>query len=298
MPVVQFVAPLRGYHPAAGSPEVRDENAQLSNAYETDETSAVSVPIHNARLLQAQASDPTCFFERYGFTLIKHKSSVTDWDEDAHDPASQVNTIYADEVQELLSSVLLPGRRFDATNYPGSFIRRGPGTAQNWYGTGIHQDFGMTPDDFESFGNAFGWGKAWRDGFDRDAVVGYGEICFWRTVNMKGPLLHLPLVLCDPDSVSSDDLVRIEAEGVSPRGTSVPQMRLRYSPSHRWYVYPQIESDEVLAFWQFLTFKHEKHRWRTCFHTTVTDPAAPADVETRQSCELRAKIWFTEPVNG
>ena len=60
---------------------------------------------------------------------------------------------------------------------------------------------------------------------------------------------------------------------------------LRYSPRHRWYYYPRMGTDEVLAFKLFECRKDdpEPTRFRSVLHTAFADPDTPAGAEERQS---------------
>ena len=109
---------------------------------------------------------------------------------------------------------------------------------------------------------------------------------------MRGPLLHMPLALCDPSTVDLDDLVPTAITGIAPSGLPTHHVSLRYNPRQRWYYYPRMGLDEVLAFKLFECRKDESEpsRFRSVFHTAFADPDAPADAEERQSCEHRVGV--------
>jgi len=240
--------------------------------------------IHDARPLQA-GQDVTAFFERHGFVLLPHVTAVTDWTADPKDG-------YLAEVEALIRTHLLPGKRLHIPPF-GTLVRRGEGTG-NGYAGGVHQDCGIGPDDFQAMIAGFStaeFGAQWRAYFDSPAVERYLLIDFWRTTGMDAPLRHMPLALCDPDSVDPADIVPTDIYGIAPAGRSVPQMAVRRNPGQAWYYYPGMTGDEVLAFKLFDCSKDDPQAMRTCFHTAFADPAAPDDAEPRRSCEFRVGVY-------
>ena len=131
-------------------------------------------------------------------------------------------------------------------------LRRGPETANPFYGTAVHQDYGLSADDYEENVAAYGTDEAaavWRKQYDRDEVTGFLVINFWRTVYMDEPLRHLPLTICDPYSVE-----------------------------------PALKN--------FQCWKAEPPTLRTCFHSAFDEPDPPEQASERQSCEYRIGVYF------
>jgi len=260
------------------------------------ETRSVTVPIGDARQLHAGAATEAAFFEEHGFVLLDHTSAVREWEPDLKSPATSDLAIhYFPEIEAVLRDRLLPGRRIDVGQ--GSFpLRRGRGTATPFYGEGVHQDFGLTPDDYQINVEAFASpeaGKWWRAAYDRDDTLGYMMVDFWRTTNMAGPLKHMPLALLDAGSVEMADVVPTMLTGIAPGGKATSALSLRFGPGQSWYFYPGMTGDEMLAFKIFECWKEDAEpRLRTCFHTAFRDPGAPADAEERQSCEHRVGVFF------
>jgi hypothetical protein len=252
---------------------------------------APPIAIHDARGLQAQAESEAAFFAQHGFVLLKHETAVTDWRPSA---VADVQRVYYPEIEVLVHERLLPGRAVCVlqTNPP---LQRGRDTAMPAYGDGVHQDFGLTPEDFAQSAEAFGGpdaGQRYRDGFGAGDVAGHAVFDFWRVTDMAGPLQHKPLAVCDPGSVAAEDVLPSRLLGLSPTGNALNQLSLRFNPAQRWYVYPDMRTDEVLVFKLFEYFKDETVRLRTCFHSAFDDPAARADVQPRQSCEHRVTILY------
>jgi hypothetical protein len=254
--------------------------------------------VHDARQLQADAQrlpsfSEAKFFDEHGFVLLPHESAVQDWDVDPTTPDSELAQVYLPEIEELVRTRLLPGRRLDV--WQGPPVRRGPGTPNPEYAGGVHQDFGLTPDDYQELIEVFTspeLGQGWRSRFDMDEVEGFVSVDFWRTAGMSGPLQHMPLALCHPASVRVEDVVPIGLLDFTPSGKPTNQSGLRYAEDQRWFYYPEMTPHEVLAFKQFEFFKAVPEPAITsCFHSAFELPNAPDDAEIRQSSEQRALIF-------
>ncbi len=240
-------------------------------------------PIHDARA-QQRDHDETAFFADHGFVLLDHISAVTDWSADP-------STGYLAELEALIRTRLLPGKKLFIPPF-ATVVRRGPDTG-NAYATGVHQDCGIGPDDYQQLVGAFASEAAaigWRQGFDRDDVESYVLIDFWRPIHMREPLRHMPLALCEPSSVDLDDIVPTEIHGIAANGP-VHQMAVRRNPAQRWVYYPAMTGDEVLAFKLYDCRKGDNGELRSCFHTAFADPTAPEDAEPRSSCECRVGVF-------
>jgi hypothetical protein len=251
------------------------------------------VAIGDARALQADAASEAAFFDRYGFILLNAPSLVDDWDCDQSDPANPIATHYMAEVEALIRTRLLPHRAIEIRQ-PPRVLRRGPGTDNPAYGAGVHQDYGLTVDDFELSVAAFTTpeiGRQWRARFERPDVAGFMMIDFWRTAGMTGPLEHMPLAVCDPASVDHADVIETALDGIAPSGKTTHHLSLRYNPEQRWYHYPRMTSDEVLVFKQFQVMRDDPRApLATCFHSAVANPDASADAPPRQSSEHRVSV--------
>ena len=275
-----------------------------------------TVTIHDGRELQENANDgnddfEARFFAEHGFVLLPHASSVENWDSGMFPPTdgldigdrkytppegeNQVATRYLPEVDHLVRDVLLPGERLEIDQPPG-VLRRGPDTPNPFFGHTVHNDYGLTDVDFEENSAAFGsdeFAEDWRRRFDSDRVRGFMIINFWRTVHMSEPLMHVPLAVLDGSSVDLDDCVSTGLSGFSPTGRVTNQLSLRYNNDQRWYYYPRMKVEEVLALKLFHFFKDDdERRFKLSYHSAFENPLTPADAEERQSCEHRVSVWF------
>ncbi|EGF91422.1 methyltransferase CmcJ [Asticcacaulis biprosthecium C19] len=255
---------------------------------------APPITIQDARVLQG-GQDAADFLDARGFVLLDHLSAVKDWDAGGAAPLerNEIARIYMPEVEALIRNRLMPGQRLEFEQGP-FLIRRGPNTG-NIYANGVHQDYGLTPDDYQESLEAFSsaaFAAAWRARFERPEVAGFVVLDLWRPVYMAGPLRHMPLAVCDPHSIEMEDLVPAALVGFAPSGKNTNQLSLKYSPEQRWWYYPGITTGEVLVFKLFEYFKDGRRKGlQTCFHTAFTDPRTPEDAEPRQSCEHRVGVF-------
>jgi hypothetical protein len=254
---------------------------------------APAVDIRNARPLQDGAPEDA-FLKNHGFALLSHHSAVQDWDSGGAMPYAQneIARIYMPEIDTVIRQRLLPGVPVEIEQGP-YLIRRGPNA--NGYAQGIHNDYGLTPDDYQESLEAWStpeYAAAWRQRFDRPEVAGFMVINFWRTVYMDAALKHLPLAVCHPRTVAREDKVPAALVGFAPTGKNTNQLSLRYSAGQQWWYYPDMTTDEVLAFKIFEYMKDcPDAAPDTCFHTAFADPTAPADAPPRNSCEHRVAVF-------
>ena len=276
---------------------VPSERLELDlRATEREYPPAQRVAMRDARPLQAAADSEARFFVDHGFVLLPHASAVRDWEPNVADPPnSEIGRIYVGEIDKAIRERLLPGRRLLIWQHP-ILVRRGEGTSTPQYGTGVHQDHALAADDYQLNVAAFAGeriGAMWRARYEQDDVLGVMSINFWRTTNMDGPLLHMPLAVCDPASVAADDVIQFAMKGIAPEGRVTHTMGLRYSSEHLWYYYPAMTGDELLAFKIFQCMKADAEpQLATCFHSAFEHPDTPEDAQKRQSCEHRVNVFL------
>lgn len=241
--------------------------------------------IGDGRVLQSGATSEADFFADTGFILLQHGTSVKDWD--------NVPPAFAREIEEIVRTRLLPGRRVEIQQQP-SPMRRGRGTNTPQYAQGVHSDGPLTAELYAANVGAFAGPQAqdwWLARYQRDDVAGFMSIDFWRTTNMQGPLRHMPLAVCAPNSLERPDILPMDFIGIAPDSNTSHHLSLRFNPAQRWYFYPEMTGEEVLAF-KLCEFSKDDPdaRPQNCFHSAFVDPAAPPDAEERQSCEHRVGV--------
>jgi len=293
--LIQAVNPWTGQNtrkPSMDRPSTKA--AQATRAPPPDR----EVRIYNARPLQRQAASEAEFFKEHGFVLLRHKTAVRDWDPYPSKPGSQseIDRIYAKEVEGLIKTVLLPGE--DVTFSRASLLQRGPSQQQNkFYGRGVHQDMGIDAAALEENLRCYAGHQAaneFRELFWGPSVRGYMGINFWRPCKMRGPVLQNHLAVCSAKSVKLEDLVVGGLTGFSPHGKHLVSNQLfaRYNSEHRWYYYPAMTCDEVLVMRQFEDFKDVAKVHNTALHCAFVDPTGPEDSEPRENTEYRINVIF------
>jgi len=242
------------------------------------------VPILDARPLQAGAASEADFFADHGFALLPHQTAVSDWNGDIH-------SIYVGEIDAIIRQRLLPGKRLEVKQWP-SVIQRGSG--RRFYAQFIHTDGPLSAELFAKNLAAFGAPQIeqrWLDAYAHPAVAGLVSIGFWRTINMRQPLRHMPLAMCDPSSIERRDIFPADMVGVAPDRRPTHHAALRFNPGQKWYHYPEVTGSEVIAFKLCQFMKDEPDGLpQNVFHSAFDDPTTPADAEERQSCEHRATV--------
>ena len=271
--------------------------------------------IGDARVLQESEDDGSPQFQRrflnnHGFVLLEHCSLVENWDSGAfgpsdalqvgdrseirHESENEVKTKYLSEVDSLLRDTLFPNRQL-YIQQPDMVLRRGKNTAHPFFGLGVHNDYGVSADDFQENLQSFSTpesGDEWRESFEREHVSEFMVINFWRTVHMSRPLEHMPLAVLDSSSIISQDLVSSGLQGFTHTGRITNQLSLKYNDDQSWYFYPNMTTDEVLVLKLFHIAKHDTQpRFGGCFHTAFENPSASPDAEERQSCEHRVYVY-------
>lgn len=272
------------------------------------------IDIHDGRARQTSELDDSVdfhsrFFKKHGFVLLEHQSKVQNWDSGAlpatdavgdrsvkqSEAENEIEKYYLPEIDDIIRNTLLPGDRLEIQQPPW-LLRRGKNTPNPFFGSVVHNDFGVTADDYQensaAFGNAEG-AQNWRDQFDRDDVRGFMMINFWRTVHMSEPLQHMPLAVLDASSVAKDDMVSSGLKGFTNSGRITNQLSLRYNESQKWYYYPRMTIDEVLVLNLFEYHKNDagKKVYNT-YHSAFEEPHPSDNVEERQSCEHRVGVFL------
>lgn len=244
-----------------------------------------SIEIRDARAIQSGGLSEAEFFNANGFVLLPHRTSVSDWDD--------VPPSFCDEVEQMIRTRLLPGRRLEIQQRPTP-LRRGRGTDHPNYALGVHSDGPLTAELYAANVGAFASEQAeqwWLQRYRRDDVTGFMSIDFWRTTNMREALRHMPLAVCAPNSLDRSDIFPLEMVGIAPNDHTSHHLALRFNERQEWYFYPEMTGEEVLAF-KLCEFRKDDPaaQPQNCFHSAFRDPSAPGDAEERQSCEHRVGV--------
>lgn len=223
---IGYVAPMIPYPiSAAADPETR-----ANMVWDWRE-----MPIRDGRSIPGGAT-----LERHGFTVVPHRSRITDFNE-TRDWAAP----YAREIEALIkrisgaAEVIIPQMRYlhagGIAESPG--VRLGSTRMTGGAGTVdfCHNDFTAA---------SVGRHIAEIDPARADARLKKRFAIYntWRLVSE--PPQSKPLAICDPTSVTIADLV----PGDTYYYDEIYHQNalFRYSPHHRWYYYPDLRRDELL----------------------------------------------------
>jgi hypothetical protein len=108
----------------------------------------------------------------------------------------------------------------------------------------------------------------------------YIELNIWRPI--RGPVLDLPLAVCDARSIAHQDLAPVELKH--------EVYMVSYNSAHRWYYFPLMTPGEVILLKGFDSMTDGRARFTA--HTGFRDPRVSADAPARESIEARALAFF------
>lgn len=107
----------------------------------------------------------------------------------------------------------------------------------------------------------------------------------WKPLYRK--VEELPLAMCDATSSSDEDMLIMELKYRERTGEIYV---MRYSPTHRWYYFPEMRPDQALL---LKTYDSETDgRARFMGHSAFEHPDTPPDALKRESIELRTMAFF------
>src|ERR1700674_2144319 len=240
--------------------------AQLNYAAEGAGFSRKSVPIHDGRAVRHQMT-----LDRQGFVLRRHETAVSNFFDQA-----EVRSIYYPEVEQLLMETTGAARAvaFEHDVRCASTAERGA--------TGAREAVRVVHDDYTEKSAP----ERVRLYLPHEAEAllkeRFAVINVWRPI--KGPVLDTPLAVCDAQSIAEEDVIPTE-EGVKHE-----VYLFNFSRNHRWYYFSAMTTNEVLLLKCFDSIKDG--RARLTAHSAFDLPAVPAQVQARQSIEVRALVFF------
>ena len=155
---------------------------------------------------------------------MQSPTKVKNWNENYLNPFTDISKFYHKETSDNLEEIhdiKNPSTETDffGVNQEYAVMRRGPGSKNNFYALGIHQDYALTPEHFSTAQEAYG-GKAladkWNKKFNKDVITGMRGVVMWRPILMDEPLTNMPLCVLDPNTVSVSDCLKTKLYGFAP----------------------------------------------------------------------------------
>jgi hypothetical protein len=233
-------------------------------------------------------------WERCGFELMSHSSSLQDWsDEEA------VSAVHYQEVEELARKMTHADVALVSNH-----ITRSPEDARRHEQlspiTLVHSDFAA--------GHEAIIRRSYRDGtYDDKALVRNGVsiddvekarriliLQFWR--NLGPARMDFPLAWCDVRTVDVSDGWAFHVTDYAGSGFDFDALAV--SPpaqpgGHHWYAFPGMTPDETVAFRTYDTDMVKQGQTYFTPHSAFHDPEVPVGRPARTSIELRATcLWL------
>jgi hypothetical protein len=249
------------YEPPAGIP-------QHNGTYERRR-----LAIRNARTIAQDLS-----LDRQGFGLVSHSSNVRDFYDD-----DEIRRVYYPEAEKLLAELTGAVKVivFDHNVRNIERSQRGESNAKEPVKR-VHNDFIA-----KSGYNRARAELAARGIEDLEALLQhrFAVVNVWRPI--ATPVQTSPLAVCDAASIAPTDLV---AGDLVYRDRVGETYAITHNPTHRWFYFPQLRSDEAILIKCFDSA--EDGRARFAAHTAFDDPTSPANAPARESIELRTLVFY------
>ena len=226
---------------------------------------------HDVTITDARPLAQFLSLDQQGLAIAQHGSAVRDFQDEA-----EIRRVYYPEIERLVARVA--GARhvlvFDHT------VRRAGGRRAPV----LHVHVDYTVDSAR---------QRVRDlaGPDADALLTgrFAIINVWRPI--RAPLRDMPLAVADASTIAPDQLVPVDL--VYPQRSGEISY-VTYDPAHRWLYVPEMRSDEV---WLFKNYDSDASRpARFAAHSAFEDPTRPLDAAPRESIEVRALVFFDQPL--
>jgi hypothetical protein len=226
--------------------------------------------LHNGRLIADRLS-----LDEQGFVFVEHKTRVVDFF-----AAEQLKSVYYPEVEQLIKKTSGASRVviFDHTLRSGEESEREEKL--------IREPVLSAHNDYTEWSGPNRVREALPDEAGELLTHRFAIIQVWRAINQ--PIQSNPLALADAKSIAMEDLMVAERRYPHRVGQTY---RLKYSPKHRWFYFPEMRRDEALVFKVYDSETDGRARFTP--HTSFNDPASPSSAAPRQSIEVRAFAFFT-----
>ena len=230
-----------------------------------------TVAIRNGRLIAKELT-----LDAQGFVLLRNQTAVANFYDE-----QEVRAVYYPEVERLLKgargAIKVVVFAHDVRSIPkaekGEKGVREPVAA-------VHNDYTIKsgPEHVRELLES--------DEAEQRLKNRFVEINIWRPI--RGPVQSTPLAVCDSRSIAREDLVPIDLKH--------EVYMVRFSPKHRWFYFPDMETNEVLLIKGFDSM--EDGRARFTAHAAFEDPTAPSFAPARESIEARALVFYGPEPNA
>ena len=233
-------------------------------------------------------------YDTTGFTLLNHRTAVEDWLD-----MDEVARIHEPEIKALAEDFL--GCRH-ALVYPPLVRSPLAVKASSDYAPilSVHNDYTedyrrMVTNPEHTYAGFLG-PLLERHGLTYADVQGAPRISviqFWR--NIGDPHPDHPLAVMDASSSRRDEMIPIAVPVYAGMALDFEAFAVRppeETGAHRWYTYPGMALDEVLAFRTYDSACEDAGKPFWTAHTAFRDPLVGDDAPLRASVEMRALCLF------
>lgn len=233
-------------------------------------------------------------WQECGFELIQHESAVTDWSDEV-----TISSVHYPEIEELARK--LTGAEIALV---ANHIRRSPDDAQRHHQlspiTFVHSDFAAGHDEIIRRNLREGGDEApalVRNGLkvrDVEKARRLLILQFWR--NLGPAKMDYPLAFCDSRTVRTEQGHSFHVSNYAGSGSNFDALAVSApgdAADHRWYVFPELEPNEVVTFRTYDTELVTRGETYFTPHSAFRDPDVEVGNPSRTSIELRATcLWL------
>jgi hypothetical protein len=246
---------------------LKEADGRPSVNFEREPTGTFSAQYASRRVTLRDAREFAPRLDVEGFALVRHRSRVKDFWNDA-----EAEALGRAEAAEIVAKATgaIHVHVFDHTRR-----RRAPDSPRQ-PSTRVHNDY--TPASARQRVHDLLGEVAARQPF--------AFINVWRPISHAA--LDWPLALCDARSVSPEDLAETDIEYPGGRGEIY---HLRHNARQRWYTVPAMQTGEALL---IKCADTRARRASMAPHTAFAHPGTPADAPPRESIEFRTIAFFPE----
>ena len=216
--------------------------------------------------------------ESNGFELVEHRTAVKNFFD-----ADELKTVYYGEVERLIKARSGAVRVvvFDHTLRSGSEEEREAKL--------LREPVLSAHNDYTEWSGPQRVREIMNEEAEALLARRFAIIQVWRAAypDAREPIRSNPLAVVDARSVAPEDLLVAERRYPHRVGQTY---RLKYSPRHRWFYFPEMRRDEAIVFKVYDSEKDGRARFTP--HTSFDDPATPPGAPPRQSIEARALAFY------
>ena len=263
-----ILAPLNFLVPMAEKPIAYNYEPPPGVPTRTGTSEEHRVAIRDARPLIGKLS-----LDREGFVLLHHQSAVQNfYDED------EIARVYYPECERVIKEATGATRVVAFDHIVRNAAVSAKGNAVKIPAKRVHDDY-----------TAWSAPQRVRDlmGGEAEALLKhrFAIINLWRPI--RGPVLESPLVLCDAESLSEENLIARDLKYPDRTGETYS---ITYNPNQRYYYFPKMQPVEPVLIRCFDSAPNGAARFSA--HTGFDDPTSPPDAPPRESLEVRTLVFY------